>query len=444
MTSHRLRPCKVLIAGGGISGLALAAMLEKNGVDFILLEAYSELVAQAGAGIYMLPNGLRILDQLGGYDALASKVDFAEVVNYRDQSGELIVAIDDWANGMIERYGYPSLWVGRRELLQSLYDCMSDKSKLLTDKRVASVRHFEDAVEVTTTDGSTYRGDILVGTDGVHSRVRQEMVRHATEQGVAHNYTEDHKIPAKYECLFGASTAVAGIPRGYLGFGVNQGFSYIIGTGPEDRVYWCLTEKMDTTLYGDDIPRFSKEDEERFVEKHWNDNITVDIRLEDLYKTKLDAIHTPLREFVYSKWHLDRMIVLGDATHKMTPILGQGGNQALETVAAMTNSLMAALKLPSSKRLSKVEIDNMFAEVQTLRAPRAAKMMKESHRRQCRDGMETPELAEVMLHKFPQIAPDLAAAFWSAALPPAVSVNSLPMPPKKKSVPFDDEIRAKL
>ncbi|KAL2847550.1 monooxygenase [Aspergillus pseudoustus] len=444
MTSNCLRPCKVLIAGGGISGLALAAMLEKSGVDFILLEAYSQIVAQAGAGIYMLPNGLRILDQLGGYDALVSKVDFADFMNYRDQSGEVIVTINGWATSMIERYGYPSLWVGRRELLQSLYDCISDKSKLLTDKRVATVRHLDDAVEVTTTDGSTYHGDILVGTDGVHSRVRQEMVRHATEQGVAQDYTEDHKIPAKYECLFGASTAVAGIPRGYLGFGVNEGFSYIIGTGPEDRVYWCLTEKMDRTLFGTDIPKFSKEDEDRFVDKHLNDKITADVRLADLYKAKLDAIHTPLREFVYGNWHLDRMIVLGDATHKMTPILGQGGNQALETVAAMTNSLMAALKLPGSKTLSKLEIDGMFDQVQTLRAPRASKMMRESHRRQCLDGLETPELAEMMFHKFPQIAQDLAAAFWNAALPPAVSVQSLPIPPKKKSVPFDDEIRAKL
>jgi 2-polyprenyl-6-methoxyphenol hydroxylase-like FAD-dependent oxidoreductase len=74
---------------------------------------------------------------------------------------------------------------------------------------------------------------------------------------------------------------------------------------------------MDKTYFGSDIPKFTKGDEERFVRAHWDDQITADVRFSDLYKAKQDVIHTPLREFVYRKWHLDRMIVLGDASHKV-------------------------------------------------------------------------------------------------------------------------------
>jgi 2-polyprenyl-6-methoxyphenol hydroxylase-like FAD-dependent oxidoreductase len=75
-----------------------------------------------------------------------------------------------------------------------MYDCINDKSKLLTNKRVESVRQLDNCIEVITADGSVYHGDILIGTDGVHSQVRKEMVRHATEQGLAQDYDEENSM----------------------------------------------------------------------------------------------------------------------------------------------------------------------------------------------------------------------------------------------------------
>lgn len=65
--------------------------------------------------------------------------------------------------------------------IQVFYDHLQNKSKVLTDKRVASVKQLKDGIQVTTKDGSTYTGDILVGADGVHSTVRKEMWRLADE-----------------------------------------------------------------------------------------------------------------------------------------------------------------------------------------------------------------------------------------------------------------------
>lgn len=66
---------KVIIAGGSIAGLTLANMLEKVGIDFVVLEAYPEIAPQVGASIGMLPNGLRVLDQLGCYPAIRALIE---------------------------------------------------------------------------------------------------------------------------------------------------------------------------------------------------------------------------------------------------------------------------------------------------------------------------------------------------------------------------------
>ena len=53
------------IVGGGVAGLSLANMLEKIGVSYILYEGYHDVAPNAGASLGLMPNGLRILDQLG-------------------------------------------------------------------------------------------------------------------------------------------------------------------------------------------------------------------------------------------------------------------------------------------------------------------------------------------------------------------------------------------
>jgi 2-polyprenyl-6-methoxyphenol hydroxylase-like FAD-dependent oxidoreductase len=64
------RPIRVVIAGGSVTGLTLANMLESAGIDYVLLEAGEQIAPQVGASIALAPPALRILDQLGIYEKI--------------------------------------------------------------------------------------------------------------------------------------------------------------------------------------------------------------------------------------------------------------------------------------------------------------------------------------------------------------------------------------
>jgi len=75
------------------------------------------------------------------------------------------------------RLGYPVATFERQKVLQSLYDQLKHKERILLNKRVVEVVHGVDSVSVKCADGTVYEGDIVIGADGIHSRVRKEMQR---------------------------------------------------------------------------------------------------------------------------------------------------------------------------------------------------------------------------------------------------------------------------
>jgi 2-polyprenyl-6-methoxyphenol hydroxylase-like FAD-dependent oxidoreductase len=87
---------RVLIVGGSVAGLALANILEKIGVDFVVLEKYGKIAPDLGASIGIFPNGFRIIDQLGCHDAVRRLVDGAdsfERLGMYNEHGKLVQEI---------------------------------------------------------------------------------------------------------------------------------------------------------------------------------------------------------------------------------------------------------------------------------------------------------------------------------------------------------------
>ncbi|KAL7266525.1 hypothetical protein RUND412_010927 [Rhizina undulata] len=165
---------KVIIAGGSVTGLTLAHTLDRAGIDFVVLEGHEEIAPQVGASIALFPNGTRIMDQLGLWNDLKQLITPLRRTHFRDADGHAVLK-SGGGQTLEACYHYPFAFLDRQMLLQVLYNNIKDKSKVLAGHRVADIKHSEQGVEVTTKNGKTFKGDIVIGADGVHSTVRHLM-----------------------------------------------------------------------------------------------------------------------------------------------------------------------------------------------------------------------------------------------------------------------------
>lgn len=96
---------KVVIVGGSIAGLSLALMLERNGIDFVILEAYGSIAPQVGASYGVLPSGSRILDQLGCYESVLEMAEHpVDTFHFRDSQAQPLWTFDNVNERSIGRF----------------------------------------------------------------------------------------------------------------------------------------------------------------------------------------------------------------------------------------------------------------------------------------------------------------------------------------------------
>ncbi|KAF2138917.1 uncharacterized protein K452DRAFT_320584 [Aplosporella prunicola CBS 121167] len=431
---------RVIIAGGSIAGLALANMLERLDIDYVVLEAYPEISPQVGASIALLPNSLRVLDQLGCYPALRALIENpTSHAHVRNPDGKELLKLSGLSDHLIKRHGYPLIFCDRRMVIQALYDNLKDKSKIKVGKRVAEVLQVEGEVKVRTGDDETVVGDILVGADGIHSNVRKEMWRIANSMEPGYIPTsEESAMPCDYKCIFGISM-MKGFPADNTHTILGKHTSYLVFSGPGDRVYWFYFENIGGTRYGKDIPRYSKKDEEELVKKHLDDPIIDELKFRDLYNTRIISILTDLPEYSFKKWHFKRIVTIGDSAHKFQPISGQGGNNAVETAAAVVNGLVNGMK-NNPGGLSDAEIHSIFSHAQELRQDRVWSLIRASHAQQRLEAMETPLLGLMATYLVPRLHLESIIDRFVTGSVPATRLTVLPMRKFPHFVPYEDEL----
>ena len=168
---------KVLIAGGGIGGLAAALALLKAGIDVEIYEQSDEL-REVGAGLQISPNGNRVLDHLGvlaALRALSSPTDGKEIRLWNTgQSWKLF----DLGDAAVQKYGYPYMTAFRPALLQVLADAVQaiKPDALHLGARCSGLSQDRHGVVLKFDNREPVHGDLLIGADGVHSKIRTALM----------------------------------------------------------------------------------------------------------------------------------------------------------------------------------------------------------------------------------------------------------------------------
>jgi len=304
----------VLIVGGGLGGIATALSLRARGVPFELFEQ-AEAFREVGAGIQLSANVMRILMKLGLGEPLAAIGVMPRGLEVRSwQSGERIL----WTPLGYEaerHFGAPYYHAHRAEILEVLVRALGSANVHFASK-VARVGHDERGATVTLEDGTTHRGEIVVGADGIHSLVRDQLFGKSTPRfsgTVAWRGTMPAQAVAGLNLEF-LSSNWWGPDRSLVHYFISGGRTHNwIGVGRSQapsRESWSATGNA----------------EEALAEyAGWHPQVLGVIRA----TTKLFRMALYDREPLAS-WHEGRVVLLGDSAHAMLPYHAQGAAQSIE------------------------------------------------------------------------------------------------------------------
>ncbi|KAK3222136.1 hypothetical protein Dsin_009161 [Dipteronia sinensis] len=324
---------KILVAGGGIGGLVFALAAMRKGFDVVVFE--KDLSAIRGEGQYRGPIQIQS-NALAALEAI--DLDVAEeVLKVGCITGDRINGLVDGVSGSwyvkfdtftpaAER-GLPVTRVISRMTLQQILARAVGDDIILNGSNVVDFEDHGDKVTAVLEDGQRYEGDLLVGADGIWSKVRKNL------------FGPKDATYSDYTCYTGIADYVpADIETvGYRVFlGHKQYFvSSDVGAG---KMQWYAFHKE--APGGVDAPQ-GKKDRLLKIFEGWCDNV-VDL----LIATDEEAI---LRRDIYDRtptftWGKGRVTLLGDSIHAMQPNMGQGGCMAIEDSYQLAMELDKAWK----------------------------------------------------------------------------------------------------
>jgi 2-polyprenyl-6-methoxyphenol hydroxylase-like FAD-dependent oxidoreductase len=276
------------------------------------------------------------------------------------------------------RTGYGPGWGDRQNLLKSVFNTIQDKNRILVNKKVIDVKHSDDGVTVTCDDGSSYRGDLLVGADGIYSKTRQKMWELAEAEKPDLVKEERDRVICDYNCIFGIARGVDSplVKGGDVHTTYDFGRCALTVVAEHGKVFWFAQEKLDKTYRLSNMPRYTDDDARAFIARH-GDLVIINgpgrVTLADLWAKTVSFRLVPIEEAKFQLWHWGRIACTGDCVHKATPNLGQGGNAAIESAAALANRIkrLSDAQDVTGRRPTIREIDALLSEYQKERELRA-------------------------------------------------------------------------
>ncbi|CAA7056887.1 unnamed protein product [Microthlaspi erraticum] len=324
---------RVLVAGGGIGGLVFALAAKKKGFDVLVFE--KDLSAIRGEGQYRGPIQIQS-NALAALEAIDTDVA-EEVMEAGCITGDRINGLVDGVSGTwyvkfdtftpAASRGLPVTRVISRMTLQQILARAVGEEIIRNESNVVDFEDTGDKVTVTLENGERYEGDLLVGADGIWSKVRNNLFgrSEATYSGYTCYTGIADFIPADIESV------------GYRVFLGHKQYFVSSDVGGGKMQWYAFHEEA---AGGVDPPNGMKK---RLFDifEGWCDNV-----LDLLHATEEDAI---LRRDIYDRtpsftWGRGRVTLLGDSIHAMQPNMGQGGCMAIEDSYQLAMELEGAWK----------------------------------------------------------------------------------------------------
>ena len=313
---------KIAIVGAGMGGLAAAATLRRIGAEVSVYEQAGRF-ARIGAGIQMLPNSMKVLRGLGveqklrGF-AFAPRSHLNRVWDTGEVQAELPMPES--------RYGAPYLCMHRGDLHEALLSAVPPEIVHL-NKKLIGIEDRNQKPVLRFADGSSAAADLVIGADGVHSRVRELIL--GPEQPI-------NRGRVAYRAVFPAALV-----------GRDLGASRTKWWGPDRHIVVYYTKATRDEVY---FVTSQPERQDWVTPEFWSAKGDVkelraafagfhaDVRavLEGCPDCHKWAI---LEREPLARWSSGRVVLLGDACHPMTPYMAQGAATSIEDAAVLSRCL---------------------------------------------------------------------------------------------------------
>jgi len=314
----------VLVAGGGIGGLAAALALVKQGFKVQVLEQAQQL-GEIGAGIQLGPNAFAAFDALGIGEKARARAVYTDEMVMHDALDETLIGRIPTGEAFRQRFGNPYAVIHRADVHGSLLEGAQESGLIDVQTSTQVVRIEQDADSITAFDqnGVAHRGTALIGADGVKSAIRQQYVGdEARVSGhVVYRAVVDKKdFPADLQ--WNAASIWVGPNCHLVHYPLRGGEQYNVvvtfhSRKPEE---WSVTEgsREEVQSYFDGIcPRAHQL-----------------IDLPKIWKRWATADRDPI-----GQWNFGRATLLGDAAHPTLQYMAQGGCMALEDAVTLGEAL---------------------------------------------------------------------------------------------------------
>jgi 2-polyprenyl-6-methoxyphenol hydroxylase-like FAD-dependent oxidoreductase len=318
----------ILIAGGGIGGLAAAYALGLDGHPVTVLEQ-SSAFGEIGAGIQLGPNAFRVFDYLGLTEAINKVAYFPPHMDMKDvRTGEQIVRLP-LGDTSRAAYGFAYGVIYRVDIHQVLLDACKSLPNITfaTNAKVVSYDQSASGVRVQLADGKTMEGTALIGADGLWSRTRESIVGDGKPRVSGHvAYRAVLKREEVPDHLWNPNITLWGGEKTHLvHYPLRRGELFNLVAVFHSSKY---DEGWDT--FGDPA-----ELQERFAQ-------AVPPVRELMSKIETWKMWVLCDREPVKNWSDRRVTLLGDAAHPMLQYLAQGAVQAMEDAVVLREALRHA------------------------------------------------------------------------------------------------------